>query len=101
MSLSTESVKVVILVDEYTVSGDVNSDTTRRVADYVGRKMTQIQAGSSREKLKTAVLSAMNIAGELFESRGRHDETEKAVSEINQKAAAISTRIDAALAVVD
>jgi cell division protein ZapA len=69
MSPSSEkSVKVTILGDEYSIKSDVDLETTKKVAEYVNSKIEQIQSSiSSKEKLKIAVLSAINIAGELFE----------------------------------
>ena len=64
MSPSSDSVRVTIHGDEYLIKGDVDIETTRQVAQYVNSKMEEIQTGvASRDKVKIAVLSAMNIAG--------------------------------------
>jgi len=98
MSSSTESVRVKILGDEYSVKGDVNSDTTKKVAEYVGRKMAATQdLQTTRDKVKTAVVSALNIAGELFEFRAQCEVRDKEIREYEQRAHAISDRIDAIL----
>ncbi len=95
MSISTESVRVVILGDEYTVKSDTNAETTRKVADFVGKKMAEApHNGSSRDKLKSAILSSMNIAGELFEYQARCEKNDEVLSELQDRVASIVGRID-------
>ena len=73
MSPSSDSVRVTIHGDEYLIKGDVDIETTRQVAQYVNSKMEEIQTGvASRDKVKIAVLSAMNIAGDSSTAGKRH-----------------------------
>ena len=74
MSSSTESVRVVIFGAEYSIKSDVDVETTRQVARYVNSKMAGINENTaSRDNIKIAVLSALNIAGELFESKAKQE----------------------------
>jgi cell division protein ZapA (FtsZ GTPase activity inhibitor) len=98
MGGSTESVRVFIYGDEYSVKGDVDIETTKRVAEYVDRKMMEFQRNiASRDKLKTAVLSALNIAGELFEYKSRLESAQRQLDEIENKSATMSKRIEGIL----
>lgn len=98
MSIPTESVRVVILGDEYTVKSDTNAEITKKVADYVGQKMSETpHNGSSRDKLKSAILSSMNIAGELFEYQDRCRENDEALQKLHDRVAGIINRIDTVL----
>lgn len=95
MSPSSDSVRVTIYGDEYSIKGDVDIDTTKKVAEFVNSKMEEIQTGvTSREKLKIAVLSAMNIAGELLDCKTRCDEYLKKLDEVEKKAGALVKKID-------
>ncbi|MBD3320512.1 MAG: cell division protein ZapA [Chitinivibrionales bacterium] len=95
---SPQGSRVVIFGNEYSIKGDVDSETTRRVADYVNQKVSEAQkSGSSRDKLKTTILSTMNIAGELFEYRGRCKSQIKELNAVKDKAQSINKRIDDAL----
>jgi cell division protein ZapA len=88
MSPSSDSVRVTIHGDEYLIKGDVDIETTRQVAQYVNSKMEEIQTGvASRDKVKIAVLSAMNIAGELLDCR-------KKLKAFEEKADMLGRKID-------
>ena len=87
MSPSSDSVRVKIYGDEYSIKGDVDIETTKKVAEYVNSKMEEIQASvASREKLKIAVLSAMNIAGELLDYKSKCEEYLKKLDEVEERA---------------
>ena len=95
MSPSSDSVRVTIYGDEYSIKGDVDIETTKKVAEYVNSKMEEIQTGvASREKLKIAVLSAMNIAGELLDCKKKCEECLGKLEELEEKAGLLSKKID-------
>jgi cell division protein ZapA len=95
MSPSSDSVRVNIYGDEYTIKGDVDIETTKKVAEFVNSKMEEIQASvASREKLKVAVLSAMNIAGELLDIKAKQDEHLRKLIEVEEKAGLLGKKID-------
>ena len=98
MGTSMESVRVVIFGTEYSIKADVDVETTRQVARYVNSKMAEIHENSaSRDNVKIAVLSALNIAGELFDVKQKQENGAKKASELNDRLAKLSTTIDDAL----
>jgi cell division protein ZapA len=95
---NTQSTRVVIFGSEYSIKADVDVETTRKVARYVNSKMAEIHENTaSRDNVKIAVLSALNIAGELFELKDRQDTGAQQIHEITGKAASIVKKIDVAL----
>lgn len=95
MSGSPESVRVYIDGDEYSIKGDVDFETTRRVAEYVNAKISEIHMSTaSRDKLKVAILSAMNIAGELFEYKSKCEEQSKQLNDLEIRFTVLSKKID-------
>lgn len=96
--MAIKSTRVTILGDEYPVRGDVDGVTTRTVVDYVNQKIEEVRGKSATfDKLKVAILSALNIAGELFEYRSRNDSAEQQLMELTQSAEELVARIDKAL----
>jgi len=95
MSSSTESIRVTIFGEEYSIKGDSDIETTKKVADLVNRKMSEVQNGvPSRDKCKIAILSAMNIAEELYRYKEKCEQYLIDCEEIQKKASAISRKID-------
>ena len=47
--------------------------------------------------MKIAVLSAMNIAGELFEFKARYEESARKINDLEQKLASLTQKIDGVL----
>jgi cell division protein ZapA len=93
-----ESIRVVIFGTEYSIKGDVNVETTRQIARYVNSKMAEIYENtSSRDNVKIAVLSALNIGGELFELKGRLENGAKEQDSLRSRALSIGKKIDDAL----
>jgi cell division protein ZapA len=98
MGSSVESVRVIIFGNEYSIKGDVDIETTKRVVQYVDSKMREIHKNSSsRDDMKIAVLSALNIAGELFELQIKNEASAKKINELENKIATISKKIDVVL----
>ena len=94
MFSSMESVRVVIFGIEYVIKSDVDVDITQQIAHLVDSKMVEIQEkSSSRDNMKIAVLSALNIAGELFEVKARYDESVSQIRELEEKIASLSQKI--------
>jgi cell division protein ZapA len=64
------AVKVTICDEEYTVRSDLDPDYTRHVAAYVDQAIRRVlQAGPMVESHKAAILAALALTDELFESR--------------------------------
>ncbi len=70
MSAKKTVVKVTIGSDEYALRSDRPVEYTRAVADHVDRALKDVQsAGSLVESHKAAILAALAITDELFQSR--------------------------------
>ena len=95
MSSLTESVRVTIYGDEYSIKGDADDDTIKRVAEYVNSKMSEVQNSvASRDKVKVAVLSAMNIAEELLSYKEKCQKYLNTCEDLRKKAIAMGRKID-------
>ena len=98
MDTATESVRVVIFGSEYSIKGDVDVETTRQIARYVNSKMVEIHENTaSRDNVKIAVLSALNIAGELFELKGKQDNGAQEIEKLKNRITALNKKINAAM----
>ncbi len=78
------SVKVEIYGSEYRIRGDADPEHIQEIAHYVDSKMREVThetaLGSS---LKVAILTALNIAGELF---GERDDRNKLLARVEERA---------------
>ena len=98
MSSSNESVRVSIFGNDYLIISDVDTSTTNEIARYVNSKMTEIhQNSSTRDHMKVAVLSALNIAGELFESKEKCVHQEQTISELQDRIHALTQKVNSVL----
>ncbi len=89
--------KINIYGTEYPIKSDAETDTEyiRRVADYVDKKMREIdQNTQSKSSLKVAILAALNITDELFQERGMKNSL---VSEMESKINNLSGLLDTTL----
>ena len=86
---------MTIFGDEYSIKGDVDGETTKKVAEYVNKTMEEIQSGiASKDKLKIAVLSALNIAGELLDCKAKHEDCVKKLDEVQERVNRLAKRIE-------
>ncbi len=70
------AVKVTICDEEYTVRSELDPEYTRQVAAHVDQAIRRVlQAGPMVETHKAAILAALAITDELFESRKQQAET--------------------------
>lgn len=98
MGSSKESVRVVIFGVEYSIKSDVDTEITKQVAKYVNSKIAEtFESTASRDNMKLAVLSALNIAGELFEFKAKYDDSARKISELEEKISALTQKIDVVL----
>jgi len=87
--------KVNIFGTEYPVRGTTDPEYILRVAQYVDRKMREVdQAAAGRPVLKVAILAALNIADELFREREQREHPLQAYEERVQR---LSEELAAAL----
>ena len=67
MEENKKGVSVDIFGSEYVIKGDGNIEYTKEVASYVDSKMREISAVTSNvSSLKLAILTALNLADELY-----------------------------------
>jgi cell division protein ZapA len=70
------AVKVTICDEEYTVRSELDPEYTRQVAAHVDQAIRRVlHAGPMVETHKAAILAALAITDELFESRKQQAET--------------------------
>jgi cell division protein ZapA len=82
MTQAKTGTKVEIFGTEYRIKGEANAEYIRRVAAYVDGKMQQLaQASSTASVSKLAILTAINIADELFREREDREKTLAALAE--------------------
>ena len=92
MSTDKSTVKVVIYDTEYPIKDVSDSKYVKEVAEYVDRKMKEIDRTMSvKVGVKIAVLAALNIADELFQARIAND---KLSQEIFDRSTAMSQKIE-------
>ena len=73
--MKKHAVKVMICDEEYTVRSELDPDYTRQVAAYVDQAIRRVlHAGPMVESHKAAILAALAITDELFESRKQQTE---------------------------
>ena len=96
--MSSEVVRVTIFGTDFNLRCDgADAETTRLVAKYVNSKIAELQElTASRDDMKLAVLSALNIAGELFETKAKYEAEAKKVRDYEEKIKAITVKIDGA-----
>lgn len=95
MGSTNESVRVNICGDEYSIKTDIDIKTTKKIAEFVNEKMMELKRNSPiRDSLKIAVLSALNIAGELHEYREKCEEAQKKLSDLQHKATDLNQKIE-------
>ncbi len=98
MGSADESVRVNICGEEYSIKTDVDVETTKQIAEFVNQKMMELKRNSSiRDNLKVAVLSALNIAGELYEYKEKCEDAENKLSNIQNKATNLSHKIESSI----
>jgi cell division protein ZapA len=98
MKESAESVRVVIFGDEYSIRSDVDAKTIQNVAEYVHKKMLDIHDTiPTKDTLKTAILSAMNIAGELFDYKDRYEKAEKTLETFQNRIHELNNKVEGVL----
>lgn len=88
------NVKVNILGSEYLVRGSADPDRITEVARFVDEKLRQAQGKSEHpnDVAKVAILTALNIAYELYEARA---ESDAALDEVRERAELLIAELDA------
>jgi len=88
-------VRVAIAGEEYTIKGDASNETITKISEYVNEKISEVgTAITSKERYKLAILAAVNIAGELFESRKELAECSDKLDQFLFKAKELSEKLE-------
>ena len=77
----SKKLQVEILGRRYALQGDSDQAYAQELASYVGKKMQDISEHSHGSPFsKLAILSAINIAHELFQLKHRQKESDSAIA---------------------
>ncbi len=89
-------VRVNIYGDEYPIKGKADEEYIHELASYVDKKMREIvDRVPPRDKLKVAILAAVNIASELFEMRGTQgSDSSRQLEQIRLKTEELNQKLD-------
>src|ERR1043165_4186337 len=75
---SSETIRVEIYDQSYTVRSDGDPDYLKQLAEYVDQRMREISSGTlTVDSRKVAILAALYIADELNQLRKRHDQADE------------------------
>ena len=84
MSANRTVVKVKIGNDEYSLRSDRSEEYTRSVAQHVDRALSDVlAAGTIVESHKAAILAALAIADELFQTRRAQTDMTKRLDQLS------------------
>ena len=91
-SNKAQVVKVVIFGDEYSIRGTDDPEYISSVADYLDKKMQEIASkNKSMPPNRIAVLTALNLAGELFDEQKKN---KNGIAEVENRAKNILNMLD-------
>jgi cell division protein ZapA len=87
----TNSSQITVYGKTYKIKADLSSVKPQKLADYVDGKMHELSSGGTKPStIDLAILTALNIAGELFELKEEvaHQDAQKKTGqkEVDQKA---------------
>src|ERR1043165_5471306 len=75
---SSETIRVEIYDQSYTVRSDGDPDYLKQLAEYVDQRMREISSGTlTVDSRKVAILAALYIADELHQLRKRHEQADE------------------------
>jgi cell division protein ZapA len=90
-----KTVRVTIFGEEYPIRGEADAEYMLKVAEYVDRSMRSVaEKAAHLSTTKVAVLTALNIADELFRERS---DSQKQLTDVEEKAQDILEWLDARL----
>ena len=90
-----EPVRVRVRDQEYLVKSDESEDQAHRIADYLNRKLEEIEDQSEGlSEKKAIILAALNIASDYLHAVSERDEV---LANIRQRTEALIYQIDSAM----
>ena len=95
MDKLTHTHKVNICGENFQIKSDVPANIIEKIAGYVDYKVKEISNSSvNGDKLRTSVLAAMNIAGELFDLKSKIEEYEKYSQKVESRTQQLITSLE-------
>src|SRR5712692_11926768 len=86
MDNANQSYKVVIYNQTYTLRSSHDSEYIQQLAEHVNERMNEIaRATMTVDSLRVAILAAIQITDELYQSRREMKETEEEVADRSAK----------------
>jgi cell division protein ZapA len=86
MDNANQSHKVVIYNQTYTLRSSHDSEYIQQLAEHVNERMNEIaRATMTVDSLRVAILAAIQIADELYQSRREMKETEEEIADRSAK----------------
>ena len=83
---TSQSYKVVIYNQTYSLRSDHDQDYIHELAEYVDKRMNEIaRATMTVDSLRVAILAALQIADELYQARRDMRETEEEIADRSAK----------------
>jgi cell division protein ZapA len=83
---SSQSHKVVIYNQTYTLRSTHDNEYIQELAEHVNKRMNEIaRATMTVDSLRVAILAAIQITDELYQSRREMKETEEEIAERSAK----------------
>ncbi len=93
--MSTQKVRVSIFGSEYVLKASENQEYIINIAKFVDEKMKAIDKSNAiNSKSKVAILTALNIAEELFEER---EYRERLLDQLNEQSRKLNRSLEDAL----
>ncbi len=84
------SVEVYILGQRYTIKGDAPEEHIRKLASYVDNKLKEVYNSLPNiTPVKASILTALDIADELFRLKNEQEEMEKYIEEKTETLSAL------------
>jgi cell division protein ZapA len=84
VSATKHSIKVTICGEDYSIRSEAPPEHTRAVAAYVDAKIREVlESATVVESHKAAILAALQITDELFQSRADHGEMATAMETLS------------------
>ena len=96
MSEEKSTIPVNIFGNKYTISGEADSEYIRELAQYVNDRMREITNHTGEvDSTKVAILTALNIADELYQLKEKKDEN---TGDFDAKLEELTKKLDKGLA---
>ena len=84
--MPTNQLRVNIFGSEYVLKASENQDELIKIAEYVDRKMKEVDRTQPiGSNLKIAILTALNIAEELFQNQQYHERLKDQINHESNK----------------